>query len=71
MVKNKVIGEKEMPSLYGLGLRDALQLAESRGLQVRISSKGKVMNQSIPAGEKTIQGQLLRIQLNETLNNRP
>lgn len=71
IVKNKIMEENEMPSLLGLGLRDALQLAESRGLQVRISGKGKVMNQSIPAGEKTIQGQLLRIQLNETLNNRP
>jgi cell division protein FtsI (penicillin-binding protein 3) len=71
MVKGKAIPENEMPSLVGMGLKDALQLAENRGLMVRIQGRGKVMNQSIPAGDKIIKGQLLRIQLSETLTNLP
>jgi cell division protein FtsI (penicillin-binding protein 3) len=71
MVRGKAIPENEMPSLVGMGLKDALQLAENRGLMVRIQGRGKVLNQSIPAGDKIIKGQVLRIQLTETLTNLP
>lgn len=70
-VKSRSARENEMPSLLGMGLKDAIQLAESRGLQVRVNGRGKVMNQSIPVGDKIIKGQQVRIQLTETTYNRP
>ncbi|MFN5363674.1 MAG: penicillin-binding protein [Bacteroidota bacterium] len=71
LVKGRPAAENAMPALYGMGLKDALQLAETKGLIVRVAGKGKVISQSIPAGDKIIKGQLLRIQLNEMQINHP
>jgi cell division protein FtsI (penicillin-binding protein 3) len=42
--------KKIVPSVMGMGLKDALYLLENRGLGVRRSGYGKVVAQSVPAG---------------------
>lgn len=55
---------KRMPQLYGMGLKDAIYLAENLGLKVMIRGKGKVSSQSISSGQSIFKGQILNIQLN-------
>jgi cell division protein FtsI (penicillin-binding protein 3) len=55
-----------MPSLQGLGLKDALLLGESNGLQIKVSGKGRVISQSIAAGDPIQKKQVVQIQLSET-----
>jgi cell division protein FtsI (penicillin-binding protein 3) len=57
-----------MPSLQGLGLKDALLLGESNGLQMKVFGKGKVISQSITAGEPIQKKQVVQIQLSEHTN---
>jgi cell division protein FtsI (penicillin-binding protein 3) len=52
-----------VPDVSGMGLRDALYILESSGLQVTITGNGKVMSQSLPAGGKIIKGQKIHLQL--------
>ncbi|MBM3403900.1 MAG: PASTA domain-containing protein [Bacteroidetes bacterium] len=52
-----------MPDLIGLTARDALYLLEKMGLKVRLSGKGNVIKQSVPAGTKISKGNLVQIQL--------
>lgn len=59
--KNIAIGM--VPDVTGMGLRDALQLLESAGLQIRVSGRGSVRNQSIPPGTKVERGKEIMIQL--------
>ncbi len=54
------INEKKfnsIPNFYGYGLKDALYLSEKNGLKVNFSGKGKVISQSLKAGEKFYKGQ--------------
>ena len=55
---------KSMPSLNGLGLKDALYICENAGLVVKINGVGKVKNQSIAAGSAIARGQLIKLELN-------
>lgn len=52
-----------VPSVQGLGLKDALDILENKGLKVTIQGKGKVMAQSIPAGSTLKKGQTIYLQL--------
>jgi cell division protein FtsI (penicillin-binding protein 3) len=52
-----------VPSVAGMGLRDALYLLETTGLQVKVKGKGSVQKQSIQAGTKIIKGQVITIEL--------
>ncbi|BAV10349.1 cell division protein FtsI (penicillin-binding protein 3) [Filimonas lacunae] len=58
------VNNKQMPALGGMGLKDAIYVCESMGLKVKISGKGKVMAQSITAGQAINKGQQVTIQLN-------
>jgi cell division protein FtsI (penicillin-binding protein 3) len=53
-----------MPSLRGMGLKDAVYLCENIGLKVNIKGKGKVAAQSIITGQPIARGQVINIQLN-------
>ena len=53
----------QVPNVLGMGLRDAIYILESRGLQVRIVGRGQVTRQSINAGSKVEKGQEIVIQL--------
>ncbi|MBS1764132.1 MAG: transpeptidase family protein [Bacteroidetes bacterium] len=57
-VKNGVV-----PNVTGMGLRDAIYLLESSGLQVKVSGRGAVNKQSVPPGTKISKGQLITIEL--------
>lgn len=52
-----------VPSVQGMGLKDAIYLLERSGLAVSFSGKGKVVSQSLPAGEKIIRGTLISVEL--------
>ena len=52
-----------MPNVVGMGLKDALYLLESRGLDVSFSGGGMVRWQSIPAGRKIAAGENVSITL--------
>ncbi|KAA3643627.1 MAG: PASTA domain-containing protein [Bacteroidetes bacterium] len=59
----RVIRENLVPNVIGMGLRDAIFLLENQGLRVKISGSGMVKNQSIPAGVRIRNGQLINIEL--------
>ncbi len=51
-----------IPSVVGMGLKDAVYVLENRGLRVRFSGYGKVVSQSIASGVKAM-GQEIYIKL--------
>ena len=52
-----------MPSVVGMGAKDAVYLLEKAGLRVNIAGVGKVTRQSIPSGNKFSTGQTVALQL--------
>ena len=52
-----------MPNVVGMGLKDALYVLESRGLDVHFSGQGMVRSQSIPVGRKISAGQNVSLTL--------
>ena len=52
------------PNVAGMGLKDAVYLAENKGLKVIINGRGKVISQSLAAGTPFKKGQSLTIFLN-------
>ncbi len=62
MLKLRTVPEETVPSVVGMGLRDALYILENRGLKVEFRGLGKVKNQSIKPGTK-IRGQSIRLTL--------
>jgi cell division protein FtsI (penicillin-binding protein 3) len=61
--KSLTIKENIVPSVMGMGLRDAIYLLESQGLNVKPVGRGAVVKQSLPAGAKIEKGQLIVIEL--------
>jgi cell division protein FtsI (penicillin-binding protein 3) len=60
----KITTTKNMvPDVSGMGLRDALYILETSGLHVTITGNGKVVSQSLPAGNRIIKGQRIHLQL--------
>jgi len=57
IVKNRI------PNVRGMGLRDALQLLEKMGLQVKVKGRGKVSYQSVAPGTAARKGQEIEIEL--------
>lgn len=56
-------GSASVPDLAGLGLKDAVWLAESRGMQVLVSGKGRVVSQSLQPGIPMNKGQQITLYL--------
>ncbi|MBR5138241.1 MAG: transpeptidase family protein [Alistipes sp.] len=52
-----------MPNVVGMGLKDALYILESRGLDVHFTGRGTVRSQSIPVGRKITAGQSVNLML--------
>lgn len=46
-----------MPNLQGMSAMDAISISENLGLRVSILGKGKVINQSLPSGQKIRKGE--------------
>lgn len=63
-----VLAQREMlrdfvPSVIGMGAKDAVFLLKSRGLKVRVNGVGRVYSQSIPQGKLAVKGQTISINL--------
>ena len=52
VMKNRVVHDKTIPSVVGMGLKDAIYLLENRGCKVRVVGVGKVRRQSIAPGSQ-------------------
>ena len=52
-----------VPSVIGMGAKDAIYLLEQRGLKVILSGVGKVRSQSITQGSRIHKGQTIKLQL--------
>ena len=63
-LNQKSIDEKKVPSVIGMGAKDAVYLLESVGLKVQLSGMGKVKSQSIPAGNTLNKGKTILLRLN-------
>lgn len=57
------VSDKLVPDVRNMGARDAVFLLGSRGLQVSLSGKGKVVSQSLPPGALYQKGQTIRLLL--------
>ncbi|MGY6522577.1 MAG: penicillin-binding protein [Mongoliitalea sp.] len=55
--------EKLVPDVSGMTLRDALYVLENKGLRVMYQGKGKVKDQSIPAGAPVQQNNIINLVL--------
>lgn len=56
-----------MPSLLGLGLKDALAICEANNWELTIKGKGKIIEQSVPPGTPVRKGQNVQIVLDQTM----
>lgn len=63
IVKAQPIHEDQMPDVKGMGLKDAIALLEDLNLRVKVQGVGKVINQSLPAGSKIQQQQIVLLEL--------
>jgi cell division protein FtsI (penicillin-binding protein 3) len=52
IVMNRGISDKLVPSVVGMGLKDAIYLLENRGCKVRVEGVGRVQSQSVAPGTK-------------------
>ena len=46
-----------------MGLRDAIYMLETNGLQVKVVGRGAVVKQSLQAGTRIYKGQVITIEL--------
>ncbi len=52
MLLSRNISDKTVPSVIGMGLKDAIYLLENRGCRVKVSGVGKVRRQSLAPGTR-------------------
>jgi cell division protein FtsI (penicillin-binding protein 3) len=52
MVQSRLVSDKLVPSVVGMGLKDAVYLLENRGCKVRVRGVGKVVTQSVAPGTR-------------------
>lgn len=52
-----------MPDVHGMGAKDAVYLIESRSVKVKLNGRGKVMEQSIGAGQHIKKGMVCSLRL--------
>jgi cell division protein FtsI (penicillin-binding protein 3) len=62
VIPRQMMNKKVIPSVVGMGLKDALFILENRGLRVQFSGYGKVVAQSINPGTN-VAGQTISIRL--------
>ena len=63
ILQNQKVSHGIVPSVVGMGAKDAVYLLESKGLRVRLNGIGKVRNQSIAGGSRLIKGQTIALTL--------
>lgn len=52
LIQNRIISDKTVPSVIGMGLKDAIYLLENRGCKVQARGVGKVRRQSLAVGTR-------------------
>ncbi|MES2850575.1 MAG: penicillin-binding protein [Bacteroidota bacterium] len=57
-------GRNIIPSVVGMGLKDAVYMTENKGLKVTVTGRGRVISQSLPAGAIFKKGQAITLFLN-------
>jgi cell division protein FtsI (penicillin-binding protein 3) len=63
LVKKKESDNKLIPDVIGMGARDAVYLIEKRGVRCRINGRGKIVEQSLPAGHYIRKGDVCTLTL--------
>jgi cell division protein FtsI (penicillin-binding protein 3) len=63
VMKGTEVRQKTMPNVKGMGLKDALYLLENMGVKVVSKGRGKIVNQSIPAGTPLTKGWTIYVEL--------
>lgn len=61
---NTSVRQGLVPSVIGMGARDAIYLLENGGLRVNLIGSGKVKQQSVSAGSRIVKGSTITIELN-------
>jgi len=61
--RQQITAKSIVPSLIGMGARDAVYQLESRGVKARVRGRGKVKSQSIYAGTAVRQGMVCELYL--------
>ena len=61
--REKLYGKSYIPDVTGMGARDAVYFLESRGVKVRLTGRGKVVSQSLPAGHQIKRGETCKLVL--------
>src|SRR5690554_1425397 len=61
--EDKDIEVGKVPDLIGMGLKDALYILGNAGFKVAVNGKGKVVSQSLAAGEQLAKNLLISIEL--------
>ncbi|MGC8864406.1 MAG: penicillin-binding protein [Bacteroidales bacterium] len=56
----------QVPDVRGMTAREAAYLLESRGMRVSLSGRGKVKDQSVPAGSPITRGRIVQLTLSYT-----
>lgn len=64
VLSKKEVVNNAMPQLKGMGLKDALYLCENMGLRLNVKGRGRVMAQSVAAGQQIVKGQVVQVDLN-------
>ncbi len=59
ILQSQEMPTKTVPSVIGMGAKDAVYLLEKEGLKVRISGVGRVKRQSIAGGSRVVKGQTI------------
>jgi len=65
ILQDKELAANLVPSVIGMGAKDAVYLLESRGLRVRLHGVGRVKSQSIANGSRIVKGQSILLTLHE------
>ena len=63
VVQGRAVEAGKVPSVVGMGLKDAIFLLESQGLKVAFYGRGRVVSQSLPAGAPVVRGQVVSLKL--------
>lgn len=63
LLQSRSLAENTMPSVIGMGARDALYVLENRGLKVKVQGVGRVRQQSLLPGTR-LRGQTVTLKLN-------
>ena len=52
IIRTRLVNDKTVPSVVGMGLKDAIYLLENRGCRVKVQGVGKVARQSLAPGTR-------------------